>query len=709
MKHKEQWIWLPKDKYAENQSTVFSGFHDKESANYTVAEFLKEYSFSQKVVCAKLRFSGDTAFQLYCNNAIVATGPVCVGGDFIGNEKRRENFYSCEKTVYPESDNLCFFARVKMMPEQICEYSEGHGGFMLSAILTFEDGTQEEIFTDESWLVRKNGAYISSAEFNGRISPDEYVNAEITENIWNTETAPIPVREENEMLFENGDIYVLPNEEKNVVLTLDKIWAGFVCIKAKTQGELSAELMIRELEESPRTEKATFVCDGNYRGFFLHSAGNIEVKVKNCSSFPAEITVSFIETHYPVYDEATTLTSDSELNRVLETCKHTLKICRQTHHLDSPKHCEPMACTGDYNIESMMTPFSFGDMRLAEFDLTRTAVMLERENGRMFHTTYSLIWVKMLLDVYMITGNKALLIKCRKALTLLLKRFETYIGDNGIIENPPDYMFVDWIYIDGITMHHPPKALGQSCLNMFYFGALDNGEKIFRELDDNTQADYCRSKKGKLRKAVNEILFDREKGIYFMGLNTPTDKSLLGDWMPENIEKRYYMKHANVLAAYFGVCDDSLAKELIRKIMENEIEGNCQPYFLHYLLGAVYRLGLRDKYTVKIIDQWKAPVNECSKGLVEGFFAPEPTYSFDHSHAWGGTPLYSLPKALMGIEILEPGMKKISLSPSLLGLKSATAELLTPYGKIICKMEEGKQTDISCPQEIELIYRGTRR
>lgn len=258
-------------------------------------------------------------------------------------------------------------------------------------------------------------------------------------------------------------------------------------------------------------------------------------------------------------------------------------------------------------------------------------------------------------------------------------------------------------------MHHPPKALGQSCLNMFYFGALDNAEKIFRELDDNTQADYCRSKKEKLRKAVNEILFDREKGIYFMGLNTPTDKSLLGDWMPENIEKRYYMKHANVLAAYFGVCDDSLAKELIRKIMENEIEGNCQPYFLHYLLGAVYRLGLRDKYTVEIIDQWKAPVNECSKGLVEGFFAPEPTYSFDHSHAWGGTPLYSLPKALMGIEILEPGMKKISLSPSLLGLKSATAELLTPYGKIICKMEEDKQTDISCPQEIELIYRGTRR
>jgi hypothetical protein len=165
--------------------------------------------------------------------------------------------------------------------------------------------------------------------------------------------------------------------------------------------------------------------------------------------------------------------------------------------------------------------------------------------------------------------------------------------------------------------------------------------------------------------------------------------------MPANTDKRYYLKHANVLAAYFGVCDDETAKELIRKVMTDEIEGDCQPYFLHYLLEAVYRLGLRDKYTLEIINRWKNPVKECSKGLVEGFIAPEPTYSFDHSHAWGGTPLYSLPKALMGLEINVAGMKKINLSPSLLGLESAKAELLTPYGKVICELEKGKEPVIT--------------
>ena len=137
--------------------------------------------------------------------------------------------------------------------------------------------------------------------------------------------------------------------------------------------------------------------------------------------------------------------------------------------------------------------------------------------------------------------------------------------------------------------------------------------------------------------------------------------------------------------------------------MSDEIEGGCQPYFMHYLLEAVHRLGLREKYTLKICELWKKPVKECQKGLVEGFIKPEPTYSFDHSHAWGGTPLYSVPKALMGIEILEAGMKKISLSPSLLGLESAKAELLTPYGKVVCEMKKGSDVKVTHPDEIEVI------
>ena len=702
MKHSEKWIWLPKSSYPDSQTTVCSGFEEASGNEYCVAEFKRSYFFDKNIVCAKLRFSGDTLFQLFCNGSIVATGPAAVGGDFIGNEEPRDNYYSFEKNIRPESKALDFFARVQMAPTQICDYSAGHGGFMLFGVLTFEDGTQEVIFTDDTWSVRKNGAYVSPKFFDGRTEPDKYIPAEITRNIWHTDTAIIPPRTEKEIIPDGGEITLLPNEEKEVVAELDMIYAGFVHIKAETDGELHLELACRELQEDNEPESFIFKGEGEYRGFKLHSVGNYLIKVKNKSDSPSKLTVSLIATHYPTPDEADTVTSDGELNRVLEVCKHTLKYCRQTHHLDSPRHCEPMACTGDYYIESLMTVFSFGDMRLAEFDLLRTAEMLERHSGRMFHTTYSQIWVKMLYDVYMATGNSELLEKCKPALLLLLKRFESYVGQNGLIETPPDYMFVDWIYIDGISMHHPPKALGQTCLNMFYFGALDTAEKIFGELELTGEAERCREKKEALRSAVNSLLFDAEKGMYFEGLNTPTDPSQLNGWLPQNVDKRYYLKQSNILAAYVGICDDRLAKELIAKIMNDEIKGDYQPYFAHYLLEAIYRYGLRDSYTLPVIQRWKAPVEECSKGLVEGFIPPEPTYSFDHSHAWGGTPLYSLPKALLGLEILKPGMCEISLSPSLLGLDEAKVELLTPFGKLTCKMKKGQEPEITHPKEISV-------
>ena len=698
MNHSEQWIWLPSRLYPQNQATTCYTPQPEAAGHYTVAEFLKSYSFGQEVTSARLRFSGDTVFQLFLNGEILATGPAAVGGDFIGNETPRDNFYAFETEIHPNSATLSFFARVRMMPVQICDYSRGHGGFMLSAILTFADGTREAIQTDETWLARKNGAYCAPCRFDGRIPPDAFVNAEITENIWHAETAPIPIRSEEALRPAGSDVTLAPGEKKSALLMLDMIDAGFVCTQVEAAGEVFVHIACRELDEEGSSEDLVFTGSGEYRGFTLHSAGNLLATLENRSAHAARVRIAYIDTHYPVFEEAETTVSDEALNQVLRTCKHTLKICRQTHHLDGPGHCEPLACTGDYYIESLMTLFSFGDMRLAAFDVVRTAVLLERENGRMFHTTYSCIWVKMLWDVYMITGDRALLTRCEKALNLLLRRFETYIGENGLIETPPDYMFVDWIYIDGISMHHPPKALGQTCLNMFYFGALDAAEKVYTELSQPENARACAGKREALRKAVNGLLFDPEKGFYFEGLNTPTEENLLGHWMPQNVSKRYYLRQSNILAAYFGLCGDEQARDILRKVMDGTIGGDVQPYFMHYLLEAVCRLGLREEYTLEILERWKAPVAECPKGIAEGFVKPEPTYRFDHSHAWAGTPLYSLPKALLGLEIAAPGMTELHLSPSLMGLRFARVELLTPHGKFVCTLREGEAPRIEAPE-----------
>ena len=695
------WIWLPATVYPEAQNTRFDALSEVGDNTYVVAEFLKSYSFEKKIARVSLIYSADTAIQLFCNEKIIANGPAALGGDFLGNGKAREWYYADKTDFFVEGNELKFFARVKMGPTRIYEYSKGHGGFMLEATVIFEDGTAENISTDSSWMVRKNDAYVNYFIYNGRNMPGDYCNADVIPDIWCAELSPIPVRDEKEIAV--GRVILMPGETLTREFELDKIYAGFAHIKSMTDGSVSVSLQLRENggERDYHEQNAFLVGNDEYRSFSLESSGHITAIIKNESDLAATVDIGFITTWYPIDTDAETVTSDDELNEILAVCKHTLKYCRQTHHLDSPRHCEPLACTGDYYIESLMTVFSFGDMRLAEFDVERTAELLRHNDGRMFHTTYSLIWVRMLYDVYMFGGKLELLKKCRDALDLLLSRFATYVGENGLVEVPPDYMFVDWIYIDGLSMHHPPKALGQSVLNMFYYMALDYGERIYRELGDNDAVIKCGENKKALQKAINTLLFDAERGIYFEGLNTPIPEELVNHWQSQNVEKRYYLKHSNIMAAYTSVCDEKTAVLLLEKIMNDEIEGEVQPYFMHYLLEAIYSHGLREKYTLKVIDRWRSAVERCNKGLVEGFVEPEPGYSFDHSHAWGGTPLYSLPKALLGLTVVEPGCKRIRLDPSLLGLDFAKVEMPTEYGSLVCEMERCKEIRISAPTGVD--------
>lgn len=705
MKGQDRWIWLSGERYPQFQGSRYDSHGKEKNAVYGAAEFEKTYAFDRAIESIWLRFSGDTEFQLFLNGELLATGPAAVGGDFLGNGKPREWFYAWETECRPEGKELHFFARVKLGPVLECEYSKGHGGFMLRGEVRFGDGTSLSIGTDESWLARKNGAYSQPLLYDGRTSPDAWHFAALTEDIWHAEKAPIPFREEKEI--KAGEICLGPGERIETEFPLDMIYAGFLHMKAEGQGSVSASVCFRELSENAGDEEKVILSgDQEYRGFYLHSAGNLFVKAENPSADPVRLQLGFITTCYPVSKEAITQTDDEEMNGVLSVCRHTLRYCRQTHHLDSPRHCEPLACTGDYYIESLMTPFSFGDMRLAEFDILRTAELLRHQEGRIFHTTYSLIWVRMLWDVYRLSGNRDMLKACKDALSLLLARFETYLGENDLIENPPDYMFVDWIYIDEISLHHPPKCLGQTVLNMFYYMALSDAARIYEALSEQAEADRCLKKAEKLQQAVNSLLYDGEKGIYFEGLNTKTDEKQLYKWLPANTEKRYYLKHSNILAAYTGICGRKKAKELLHRIMADEIPGDVQPYFMHFLLEAIYVNGLREKYTRSVLEKWKAPVAACKKGLVEGFIPPEPTYAFDHSHAWGGTPLWSLPRALLGLEIEKAGCGEISLSPSLLGLKRASVEFFTPLGKVICRMEEGKAPEITAPKGVMITIRG---
>ena len=48
MKHIEQWIWLPIEKYGNKPHNILSGFENIDGQDFVVAEFLRSLIFPRK-------------------------------------------------------------------------------------------------------------------------------------------------------------------------------------------------------------------------------------------------------------------------------------------------------------------------------------------------------------------------------------------------------------------------------------------------------------------------------------------------------------------------------------------------------------------------------------------------------------------------------------------------------------------------------------
>lgn len=695
----EQWIWLcEKDfpLYQECNKTKFDC--DDSEATYCVAEFKKSIERENVISSAKIRISGDTFYELFVNGNFVGNGPAAAGGDF----------GDCGGTVWHYADNLTvkigrnavdFLIRVQLSPVVLTDISTGRGGVFAEIELEYENGEKEIVLTDETWLSRVNHSYVKPYYYDGNKKPTEWQNAVILDGERKIKDAPIPPLDYKIIYPVNMDqIIVHAGETAEVELEFDKIYSASLALIIETDGCIIEADIIEHSDVHSGTE--TIIADKftKYTGIQFHSMGAYRLKITNYGLKSTRVLPAARFQCYPVRQNGSFVCSDEKLNEIYDVCKWTLQICRQTLHLDSPKHQEPLACTGDYYIESLMTAFTFGDMRLSELDVMRTADEIIHHDGKMFHTTYSLIWLKMILDVYKFTGNTELIKYCKEAITVLLGRFETYLGENGIIDNPPDYMFVDWVVADGYSMHHPPKALGQTCLNAFYQFGLNAAAELMEIIGETELCEKYKNEAARHKKAHNAVLFDSEKGLYFDGLNTPTGS---GKWLPENISGRYYSKHANILSVMSGLADGDTAVEIIEHVMNEEFITDLQPYFMHYLFDALKKTGLYEKYAIGELRRWSVMTDKCRKGLQEGWIKPQEDYSFDHSHAWGGTPAYQLPCALLGFEMKEAGFKKISLTPNLFDLEFADISMPTPYGDITCKLKKGEQPVINIPDGID--------
>ena len=687
-----QWIWQDANRYPElqhnQQKLLFNGKIGKDG----VAEFRKTVKLSAIPEKVTIYVSGDALFRLWVNDRFMGQGPASAGGDFLMDGPLPWH-YANEYVLLPSESELCFRAQVRLQPQVLTDVTGGHGGFWLWGIAEYADGTSETFGTDHSWQTRLDRRFVEPFVYDASKEPETWEAASPTGDARCLQVAPVPPICYEKILPLKPACQIHLRSGESLQVEFDRIYSAHFALHCDTPCHLRITYF-ETLDVCSGREELTLHGGEEYRSLYMNSIGMVQIEVLDASG-EIKIEPYLYFSHYPVESEGYMRTSDGELDAVYDVCKWTLKICRQSMHLDSPKHQELLACSSDYYIQTMMTAFTFGDMRLAALDVYRTARWLAHNDGRMFHTNYSLIWVQWLHFVWQYTADTSLVENCRQGLTRLLERFHSYIGNRGVLENAPDYMFVDWVVLDGYSMHHPPKSMGQTVLNAFYYKALIDAADLACRLGW-AEADVWKERANSLHKAFHPCFYDESARMYIGGLNDPDVET---PWKPANPSTKHFSRYANTLAVLYDLCPPAEAIRLTKLVADEQTNfPPVQPYFMHFVLQAVCHVGLIEEYGLSLFEPWKPLVQACPKGLQEGWLAPEPTYSFDHSHAWGGTPAYHLPAILSGFKMLEPGFKKISLSPQLFGLSYADIAFPTPYGMLRCVQREGQPPQIVAPE-----------
>ena len=329
---------------------------------------------------------------------------------------------------------------------------------------------------------------------------------------------------------------------------------------------------------------------------------------------------------------------------------------------DSPKHQEPIACTGDYLIQSLINYYAFGDPWLTRQTLVKTALLLKKNKYDMFHTSYSLLWVQMLTYYYQYTGDIQLVKNLLPHVNKLNELFETYLDSDYLVSNAPDYMFMDWIKIDKFNAHHPPAVIGMGYMTAFYYKSLLDAAYLNSLFDNTAIRDKDLELSEKIKTAMNSLLWDEEKKLYKDGIPFRS-KAANHNFFPKDEDIVTYSPHVNTLTVLYDIAP-KIQQAAIMDYVINQKSIDLQPYFMFYVLDAVDHLGQFSTIGLELLKKWENGINKETYTLKENWQdMTETGYGGDFSHAWGGSPLYFMSKNILGVKPGSPGYNEIELRP----------------------------------------------
>ncbi|MBB5268981.1 sulfatase-like hydrolase/transferase [Algibacter amylolyticus] len=472
-----------------------------------------------------------------------------------------------------------------------------------------------------------------------------------------------------EMIDDNGNVNRTPPKKSNI---------RYQEIKVDVKpGQTKYQIKVQENERNTRANKAIPLPNG-FPPLVPFRYAEVEGAQDAISGDNFEQLV------YRTYwdDEASSFTSNNDiLNQVWELCKYSIKATTFNGlYVDGDRERIPYEADAYLNQLSHYTTDR-------EFAMARRTIEYFMKNPT-WPTEWQQHVALLIYADYMYTGNTELIERYYEPLKH--KTLFELSNEDGLITSTKvdaDFMkklgfqegykkpltdIVDWPSAN----FNGSKTKGErdgfvfkpysTVINAFFYENMKIMAEFAQILGKTQEVLDFELRAAKVKKAVNEQMFDSSRGIYVDGIGT--DHASL---------------HANMMPLAFGLVPEEHYQTVVDYVKSRGMA--CSVYGAQFLMDGLYNAGEAD-YALELMASkaersWYNMIKSGSTITLEAWDLKYKN-NLDWNHAWGAVPANVIPRGLWGIKPKTAGFGVATIKPQMSKLKSSEIELPTVRGAI---------------------------
>ncbi|MBR5864104.1 MAG: alpha-L-rhamnosidase [Alistipes sp.] len=393
--------------------------------------------------------------------------------------------------------------------------------------------------------------------------------------------------------------------------------------------------------------------------------------------------------------------SDERLNKIWQTGAYTVHLNMQEYLWDGIKR-DRLVWMGDLHPEVMTVSYVFGNNEVVPRSLDLVKATTKLPNWMNGISSYSIWWIIIQRDWYYHHGDLEYLKQQKEYLVDLLKLLFTKVDERGV--ERLDSRFLDW------PSNAHPEAIHAGLQSLMLI-AMQSGSELCEILGEDALAKECQQMYEKMKAAapiVSQTYLNSGKAVADPG-----------------------NKQGAALLTIAGLMDAQKAND---EILTQEGVRGFSTFYGYYMLQAMAKAGNYEGAMEMIRNYWGAMLDLGATSFWEDFdidwmenaarideLVPEGKvdvhrdkgaycyvgYRHSFCHGWASGPTAWLSQHILGVEILEPGCRKVRITPHLGDLEWVEGRFPTPYGEIEIahrKSADGKiVSKVKAPKGVKVV------